>query len=119
MQKNQNEEVSVKIGRPITDQGPRLNLKSPRTGTAHGPMDPRSTPDIYPRHLSDQSPRIHDRRSRVKHRTGIRRFNPTRPSIDQRQETRLLPIGPAQRRRSLPTVAEHAGAHRPSIHEDD
>jgi hypothetical protein len=47
-------------------------------------MDPRSTPDIYPHHLSDQSPRIHDRRSRVKHRTGMRRFNPTRPSIDQR-----------------------------------
>jgi hypothetical protein len=46
MQKNQNEEVSVKIGRPITDQGPRLNLTSLRSGTAHGSMDPRSTPLI-------------------------------------------------------------------------
>jgi hypothetical protein len=54
----------VKIDRPIIDQGPRLNRTSPRTGTAHGPMDPRSTPDIYPRHLLDQSPRIPDRRHR-------------------------------------------------------
>jgi hypothetical protein len=80
-------------------------------------MDPRSTLDIYPRPLSDQSPRIRDRRSRVKHRTGMRRFNPALPSRFG-QLGSLLPSG-VRAATQCPHSGDLAGEHhsRSQVHQ--